>query len=100
MSKELRRLKKFIFLSNKYYKKLLDGEKFEDIVNQLDYDALVYKYSKDSDFSDLKSFSHFKSDSDIEDNFYALAKAYIDYYNTKETNMEIMKSYIYEILSR
>ena len=100
MINNLKILKKFILLSNNYYNKLQNGTSLSELIEKLDDEEVIYLNSKDEDFSDLKEFTKFKEDYEIEDNWYALAKAYVDFYKTKNVDNPIINSYILKMINR
>ena len=98
---ELIKLKKFIMLSDVYYKRLKRGMSINNLISQLDTEEYIYRYNKDYDDEELNNYTGFiENDEDIIDNWYALSKAAYEFNDCKETGNKIVDEYILKMKNR
>ena len=97
----LQRLKSFCILSGVYYRRLERGMSISNLVSQLDTEECIYKFNKDINDEELKSHTGFiEKDEDIEENYYALAKAVYDFTKEEQTSNKIVNEYILKMKLR
>ena len=97
----LQRLKSFSILSGVYFRRFERGLTLSQLISQLDNEVFIYKCSKAANDSDLLNYCGFiEKDDDIEENYYALAKAYVDFTNLKICDKEIVNQYILKMTTR
>lgn len=97
----LKQLKSFCILSGVYYRRLQRGMSIGNLVSQLDTEEYIYRYNKEVNDPELKEHTGFiETDEDIEENYYALSKAYVDFTHSKESGKEIVNQYILKMTKR
>lgn len=97
----LQRIKMFSNLSGVYYRRLQRGMTISQLVSQLDNEEFLFRCSKDYGDPSLLEYTGFiETEEDIEENWYALAKAAHDFYNAKETGNKIIDEYILKMSNR
>ena len=97
----LQRIKSFSILSGVYFRRFQRGMTLSQLLSQLDNEIFIYDCFKDTGDIDLLSYSGFiEKDEDIEENYYALAKAYYDFTQKKESGKEIVDDYILKMTIR
>ena len=97
----LKQLKMFSNLSGVYYRRLQRGMTISQLVSQLDTEIYIYEWSKNSNDDELLNYSGFiEKEEDIEENYYALAKAYVDFTHSKESGKKIIDDYILKMTIR
>lgn len=97
----LQQLKNFSILSGVYYRRLQRGMTVSQLVSQLDNEIFIYDCYKEGSDNDLLNFTGFiEKEEDIEDNYYAIAKAYYDFSNKKESGKDIIDDYILKMTKR
>lgn len=97
----LQRIKSFCILSGVYYRRLERGMTISQLVSQLDNEIFIYQYYKDLNDLEHVDFNGFiEKDEDIEENYYALAKAYYDFTRTTQTGKDIIDEYILKMTVR
>ena len=95
------KIKQFSKLSGIYYGRLKRGMTVSQLVSQLDTEQFVYECYKDAKDSYLLDYTGFiENDEDIEENWYALAKAVYDFYQTRQTGNKIIDEYILKMSKR
>ena len=100
-NEQLQKIKQFCKLSGIYYGRMKRGMTVSQLVSQLDSEQFIYEYYKDSNDIELLSYTGFiEKDEDIEENWYALAKAAKDFYNTNKTGNKIIDEYILKMSIR
>lgn len=98
---DLIKLKKFIILSDVYYKRLKRGMSISNLVNQLDTEEYIYRYNKDYNDLELNNYTGFiENDEDVIDNWCALSKAAYEFNNFNETGNKIVDEYILKMKKR
>ena len=97
----LQRLKQFSILSGVYYRRLQRGMTISQLLSQLDNEIFLYNCYKDFKDEELLHFTGFiDSDEDIEENYYALSKAYYDFTNKYESGKKIIDEHILQMTLR
>ena len=97
----LQQLKSFCILSGVYYRRFQRGMSIGNLVSQLDTEECIYNYYKQTKDEELKEYTGFiENDEDIEENYYALAKAAKDFFNKEETGNKIVDEYILKMKVR
>lgn len=97
----LQQLKSFSILSGVYYRRFQRGMTISQLLGQLDNEVFIYNCFKGADDNDLLNYTGFiEKDEDIEENYYALSKAYYDYTNKKESGKKIIDDYILKMTIR
>jgi len=97
----LKELKMFLNLSGVYFRRFQRGMTISQLVSQLDSEIFIYECSKEAHDLDLLHYSGFiEKDEDIEENYYALAKAFYDFTHLKESGKEIIDEYILKMTIR
>ncbi|MBQ9023697.1 MAG: hypothetical protein IJ105_00580 [Bacilli bacterium] len=97
----LQRIKSFSILSGVYYRRLQRGMTISQLISQLDNEIFLYECSKTANDLDLLHYTGFiEKDEDIEENYYALAKAYFDFTQKLESGKEIIDEYILKMTTR
>ena len=97
----LQKIKMFSNLSGVYYRRLQRGMTIGQLVSQLDNEEFLFHCGKDyGDLSLLEYTGFIEKEEDIEENWYALAKAVHDFYNSKETGNKIIDEYILKMSNR
>lgn len=97
----LQKIKEFCILSGVYYRRFQRGMTISQLISQLDNEVFIYQYYKDlNDLEHMEYNGFIEEDEDIEDNYYALAKAYYDFTQKKESGKEIIDEYILKMTNR
>ena len=97
----LQRLKIFLKLSGVYYNRFKRGMTLENLLSQLDNEIFIYEYYKALNDLEHAEYNGFiEKDEDIEENFFALAKAYCDFTKTNESTNEMINEYILKMKNR
>lgn len=97
----LQRIRDFSKLSGIYYGRLKRGMTINQLVCQLDNEEFLFNCSKDCNDTGLLDYTGFiEKEEDIEQNWYALAKAAYDFYQTRQTNNKIVDEYILKMSTR
>lgn len=97
----LKQLKSFCILSGVYYRRLQRGMSIGNLVSQLDTEEYIYRYNKEINDLELKEHTGFiECDEDIEENYYALAKAVYDFTQNEENGNKIIDEYILKMKLR
>lgn len=97
----LQRIKSFSKLSGVYYRRFQRGMTISQLISQLDNEIFLYECSKDANDLDLLRYTGFiEKDEDIEENYYALAKAFFDFTHKKESGKDIIDDYILKMTIR
>ena len=98
---ELQKLKRFCNLSSVYFRRLQRGMSVANLVCQLDTEIFIYEYYRDMGELNNMEFNGFiYKDEDIEENWYALAKAVYDYTKCKETGKKVLDEYMLKMFIR
>lgn len=97
----IQRIKSFSILSSVYYRRFQRGMTLSQLLSQLDNEIFIYNCSKDTNDISLLEYAGFiEKDEDIEENYYALAKAYFDFTKKYESGNEIIDDYILKMTIR
>lgn len=97
----LKKIKYFSILSGVYYRRFQRGLTLSQLLSQLDNEVFMYQYYKDSNDLEYMEYNGFiEKDEDIEENYYALSKAYVDFTHSKESGKEIVNQYILKMTKR
>ena len=98
---ELQKIKEFCILSGVYYRRLQRGMSIANLVSQLDTEIFIYEYYRDIKELDKMEYNGFiNKDDDIEENWYALAKAVYDFTQNEETGKKELNEYILKMSNR
>ena len=97
----LQRIKNFSILSGVYFRRLKRGMTISQLLSQLDNEVFLFNCYKDANDIDLLHYTGFiEKEEDIEENYYALAKAYYDFTQTYKSGKEIIDDYILKMTIR
>ena len=97
----LQQIKQFCKLSGVYYRRFQRGMSLENLLSQLDNEIFIYNYYKIANDLEHAEYNGFiEKDEDIEENYYALTKAYVDFTQKEECNNEIVNEYILKMKNR
>ena len=95
------RIKSFSILSGVYFRRFQRGMSLSNLLSQLDNEIFLYHCFKDMKDNSLLGFTGFiEKDEDIEENYYALAKAYYDYSKKIKCGNIIIDEYILKMTKR
>ena len=97
----LQRIKSFSILSGVYFRRFQRGMNLSQLLSQLDNEIFLYNCYKEYNDSSLLEFTGFiEKEEDIEENYYALAKAYYDFTQKQTSGKEIIDDYILKMTIR
>ena len=98
---EIQKIKNFCILSGVYYRRLQRGLSVSNLVCQLDNEIFIYECYKSLGETDILEYTGFiEKDEDIEENWYALAKAVYDFTQKEETGSKLVDEYILKMRNR
>lgn len=97
----LQKIKSFSILSGVYFRRFQRGITLNQLISQLDNEIFIFNCYKDLKDPELLNYCGFiEKEEDIEENYYALAKAYVDFTQNYSSGKEIVDEYILKMTKR